>query len=602
MKQYKRRNRWWKKALLLLVIMGMFMPSVMAKAEKMIYVNAEDPFWVNYHTDEYLSEEFWEGYFDEVYWINHEDAVKTPYWFGRDDYDGDNSGDSNDDYWDDSDDDSNTDYDWDPIDESIPSQKVFITEAVQVETGVSIAWKYTDETFKEFALYRAVVGADGSIGQYENIQNSYVWDATKEEDGFYHNSVIDENVELGIRYSYRIRGYYYEKDAQGVETYKGDYYTSPVHITVQMMKPVITSIMSKDESGLVLEWESVAFASKYQIFRSDQKDGTYQQIAEVGAKNRYRDEGLKLGKRYYYKITAVHQRADMTMVSGPESEIQTGIPTYSPVKIQSTQLLNVTTAKLTWDKYKKGKGYEIFRAECREIPWDLQEEDLEYKKIKTIRNANVNSLTVKHLQNGYTYFYKVRVIGKANGKELKGEFSKIKKRTMNVLAYGWEPWEDQEKRIFGKKGMQYYKSAAEAQKHMKTITIKTWDIGSSGKKYTRTWYLTVHEKIAPTVQQIFKEIYEGKEKFPIHDIGGYSWRGDNSTSEHCWGLAIDINANENYMIDGDTPKVGSFWKPGKNPYSIPLDGEVATIMQKYGFSQGLWGYRRDYMHFSYFGG
>lgn len=91
------------------------------------------------------------------------------------------------------------------------------------------------------------------------------------------------------------------------------------------MKPVITSIMSKDESGLVLEWEGVAFASKYQIFRSDKKDGTYQQIAEVGAKNRYRDEGLKLGKRYYYKITAVHQRADMTMVSGPESEIQSGM-------------------------------------------------------------------------------------------------------------------------------------------------------------------------------------------------------------------------------------------------------------------------------------
>ena len=36
MKQYKRRNRWWKKALLLLVIIAVFMPSIMAKAEKMI--------------------------------------------------------------------------------------------------------------------------------------------------------------------------------------------------------------------------------------------------------------------------------------------------------------------------------------------------------------------------------------------------------------------------------------------------------------------------------------------------------------------------------------------------------------------------------------
>ena len=56
------------------------------------------------------------------------------------------------------------------------------------------------------------------------------------------------------------------------------------------------------------------------------------------------------------------------------------------------------------------------------------------------------------------------------------------------------------------------------------------------------------------------------------------------------------------MMDGDTVVVGSFWKPYENPYSIPVDGEVATILKKYGFYQGDWGYRKDYMHFSYFGG
>jgi hypothetical protein len=113
--------------------------------------------------------------------------------------------------------------------------------------------------------------------------------------------------------------------------------------------------------------------------------------------------------------------------------------------------------------------------------------------------------------------------------------------------------------------------------------------------------LTVNEKIAPTVVQIFKEIYEGSEQFPIKNVGGYSWRGLTSRSEHCEGLAIDINWEENYLIDNGQILSGKLYEPGVNPYSIPTDGEVARIMRKYGFSQGLWGNRCDYMHFSYFG-
>lgn len=43
-------------------------------------------------------------------------------------------------------------------------------------------------------------------------------------------------------------------------------------------------------------------------------------------------------------------------------------------------------------------------------------------------------------------------------------------------------------------------------------------------------------------------------------------------------------------------------KPKKNRYSIPLNCKLVKILEKYGFHRGLWGSRRDYMHFSYFGG
>ena len=92
-------------------------------------------------------------------------------------------------------------------------------------------------------------------------------------------------------------------------------------------------------------------------------------------------------------------------------------------------------------------------------------------------------------------------------------------------------------------------------------------------------------------------IYNNKEKQVIHDIGCYSYRA----GEHMYGLAIDVNANENYMIDGKKVLAGSYWKPKKDPYSIPNNSQFVKIMKRYGFYRGAWGKRKDYMHFSYFG-
>ena len=146
-----------------------------------------------------------------------------------------------------------------------------------------------------------------------------------------------------------------------------------------------------------------------------------------------------------------------------------------------------------------------------------------------------------------------------------------------------------------------YKTLSEAQSHMTNVVVKTWDIDKNGKKYTRTWALTVHENIAPTVAAIFAEIYALPEQPPIHSLGGFRWCGK---SEHSVGLAIDINPNENYYCDpSGRALTGSYFHPNSDPYSIPVYGSVDKIFAKYGFSRGInWrsGYR-DYMHYSFFG-
>ena len=41
--------------------------------------------------------------------------------------------------------------------------------------------------------------------------------------------------------------------------------------------------------------------------------------------------------------------------------------------------------------------------------------------------------------------------------------------------------------------------------------------------------------LAEDVKEIFTEIYNDPERFPIHDVGGYAWRGDSATGEHNCG-------------------------------------------------------------------
>lgn len=146
-----------------------------------------------------------------------------------------------------------------------------------------------------------------------------------------------------------------------------------------------------------------------------------------------------------------------------------------------------------------------------------------------------------------------------------------------------------------------YADGNEAKQHMTTITVLTWDIDANGEKYTRKFFLEVHENVAPIVAQIFEDIYALPEQVPIHSLGGYRWDGK---CEHSIGLAIDINPMENYYCTKDGKAVvGKYFKPGEDPYSIPVMGAVDQIFASYGFTRGIYwrGNYLDYMHYSYFG-
>lgn len=348
--------------------------------------------------------------------------------------------------------------------------------------------------------------------------------------------------------------------------------------------------------AIQLTWKNAEDAvSGYEIYRATEENGTFKLIKTITSKDTlsFKNTNLTFAKYYYYKIRAYTVVNDQK-VYGLFCAVKNARAMVPAPTMKNITLAGITKAKLTWEKVPYASGYQIYRATASNGT---------YKRIKTITGNKTFTHTAGSLVNGNTYYFKIRAYRTVNGKTYYGEYSPVKKRLMNKVGYEYESYYEKAKRIWGTDYYKEYATASAASKNMKTIKIKTWDINSKGQKYTRYHYLTVHKNIAETVQQIFKEIYNGKEKFPIKDVGGYSWRGASSSSEHCEGLAIDINYNENAQFSGDTgkPLVGSLYKPGKNPYSIPADGDVVNAFRKYGFSWGYWFYNPDYMHFSYFG-
>ncbi len=242
--------------------------------------------------------------------------------------------------------------------------------------------------------------------------------------------------------------------------------------------------------------------------------------------------------------------------------------------------------------------------------WDSVNGATNYRII--LKDANENLLKSYDTKNNwftitdmvYNRRYYVTVGAKtADGDYVYGEpkevFFGVLPSALNIPATLWE----KQLRTFA--GGSAYTTQEEAEKNMKTISFPVWRLREDGTKYSDVEWLVVNKNIADDVIKVFVNIYHSDEKFPIKNVGGYSWRKTafGSVSQHSYGTCIDINYDENYYCHNDgTAITGSFWLPYQNPYSMPSDGSVVTEFKKFGFTWGGdWKNLKDYMHFSYLG-
>ena len=139
---------------------------------------------------------------------------------------------------------------------------------------------------------------------------------------------------------------------------------------------------------------------------------------------------------------------------------------------------------------------------------------------------------------------------------------------------------------------------SEAESRLVWVEVPVWRL-KDGKKVSDTERFQILDVLANDVKEIFHEIHKGKEKFPIKNLIGYSWRG-SFKSLHSTGRAIDLNPEENPQVNSNGKAiVGKSWQPGSNPYSIKPDGDVVRAFTKRGWTWGQNFRTRDYMHFGF---
>ncbi|MCB2183912.1 MAG: fibronectin type III domain-containing protein [Desulfobulbaceae bacterium] len=138
-------------------------------------------------------------------------------------------------------------------------------------------------------------------------------------------------------------------------------------------RPPTDLVLDVADQGLTLHWQPVQELSDggvvsgsilYQVFRR-RAAGKFERIGDPVGAIFYRDEGLRNGEKYFYKVRALH-KVDGTNLVGEDSDIVAGTPRdMSPPPVPERFEVVATTAgaELLWEDVggKDVAGYKIYR-------------------------------------------------------------------------------------------------------------------------------------------------------------------------------------------------------------------------------------------------
>ena len=171
-----------------------------------------------------------------------------------------------------------------------------------------------------------------------------------------------------------------------------------------------------------LKWDKVAGAAKYEVYRARSMNGDYIKYSTQTSTGYTNSAYLTSGSTYYYKVRAL----DANGTAGPWSSV---------VSVTYKQTLPAPTVTggndtqgrptLKWKAVSGAAKYEVYRARSK---------DGDYIKYSTVTGTSYTNIS--YIENGNTYYYKVRAL-KSDGTA--GAWSSIVSVTYRAASTGTLP-------------------------------------------------------------------------------------------------------------------------------------------------------------------
>ena len=146
-----------------------------------------------------------------------------------------------------------------------------------------------------------------------------------------------------------------------------------------------------------IKWAAVAGASKYEVYRSGSKDGSYTLLGTTTATN-YTDNKANAGYIYYYKAKAVNANS---IKSDYSATVAATCHCARPV-VKPDYLISTGKPYIKWTAVSGASKYYVYRSGSSNGT---------YKYVGTTTATNY---TDNKANAGYTYYYKVKAVSKVS--------------------------------------------------------------------------------------------------------------------------------------------------------------------------------------------
>ncbi|MBR5252101.1 MAG: hypothetical protein IKV52_04700, partial [Oscillospiraceae bacterium] len=179
--------------------------------------------------------------------------------------------------------------------------------------------------------------------------------------------------------------------------------------------PVLTSSNLATSGKISLEWNDVSGAEKYQIYRSNSKDGTFK-LLKTTTSTSFSNTSVNAGETWYYYVVAV----DASGNKSNRSNISSRTCDLPKPTITLSGIASSGKIKISWNAVEGAKEYGVYRATSQNGT---------YKLLKTTTDTQ---LTNTSTAAGTTYYYKVMAIH-ANS-AANSAYSAVKSRTCDLAV------------------------------------------------------------------------------------------------------------------------------------------------------------------------